>query len=97
MGGGQHVKILTALILDERLLQFSLALDDIDEIVHNPSLTAHDQVEVAQPYVEVDNDGAMAAQGEAAGKGGTGGGFADPTLSGSDDNDFGHGSFLQDL
>src|SRR3546814_16791563 len=46
--GGQHKQGVQALVLDQRLLERSLTLDHVDEVIHDPSLATHDQVEVAQ-------------------------------------------------
>ena len=67
-----------------------LALDDVDEVVHHAALTPHDEIEVAQADIKVDHGGLVAAQGEAGGKGGAGGGLAHATLAGGHDDDFCH-------
>src|SRR5690606_6264082 len=55
-------------------------------------LATHDEVEVAQADVEVDDGRLVPAQGQAGGKAGAGGGLAHPALAGGDDDDTGHGS-----
>jgi hypothetical protein len=65
LAGGQHEQVVALLVLDERLVQVGLALDDVDQVVHHAALAAHDEVEVAQADVEVDHGGLVAAQGQA--------------------------------
>src|SRR5690606_40157055 len=79
---------LEALVADQRLLERGLALDHVDEVVDHPALAAHDQVEVAQADVEVDDSDLLAGAGEAAGEGRAGGGLADAALAGRDYDDF---------
>src|SRR5690606_11123804 len=86
---GQHEQVVVALVLDQGLAQGRLALDHVDEVVHHAPLATHDQVEVAQAHVEVDRGDLLAMAGEAAGKGGAGGGLAHAALAGSDYDDFG--------
>ena len=61
LGGGQHEQRLQPLVLDERLLERALAIDDVDEVVHDPPLAAHDQVQVAQADVKIDDGDPLAA------------------------------------
>ncbi|MNV99407.1 hypothetical protein D3C71_1947610 [compost metagenome] len=65
-------------------------MDHVDEVIHHAAFAAHDEVEVAQADVKVDHGSLVAAQGEAGGKAGTGGGLAHATLAGGHDDDFGH-------
>ena len=88
--GGQHVQVLDALVADQRLLQLGLVADHVDEVVDDPALAAHDQVQVAQADVEVDRDGLEPGLGDPGGDVGAGGGLADPALTRGDDDDFGH-------
>ena len=53
------------------------------------ALAAHDQVEVTQADVKVDDDGLVAAQGETGTDGGAAGGLADAALAGGDYEYFG--------
>jgi hypothetical protein len=95
LAGGQHEQVVADLVLDQRLVEVGLAVDHVDQVVDHAPLAAHDQVEVAQADVEVDDGGLVAAQRQAGGKAGAGGGFAHAAFAGSDDNDLGHetGSF----
>jgi len=56
-------------------------VDDVDEVVHHAPLATHDEVEVAQADVEVDDRGLEAAQGQPRCECGAGGGLADPALA----------------
>ncbi|MNW15154.1 hypothetical protein D3C71_2135810 [compost metagenome] len=58
-------------------------MDDVDEVIHHATLAAHDQVEVTQTNVEVDDHGLVPAQGKAGADGGAGSRFAYATLAGS--------------
>src|SRR5207302_6422363 len=84
----KDVKVVVALILDQRLVQLGVAVDHVDEIEHDAALAAHDQIEVAQPDIEVDNDGALAAQRQSGGDRGCGGGLADASLARSEHDYF---------
>jgi hypothetical protein len=78
------------LVLDEGLVKVRLPVDHVDQVVHHAALAAHDEVEVPQAHVEVDHRGLVAAQGEAAGKAGAGGGLAHAALAGRHYNDCCH-------
>src|SRR5690606_29685757 len=88
--GGQDEQVLAVPVLDECLIELGLAIDDVDQVVYDATLAAHDQVEVAQADVEVDDGGLEAPQREAGGEGGTGGGLAHTTLAGGYDDDSSH-------
>jgi hypothetical protein len=79
--GGQHVQVVAVLVLDQRLGQRGFAVDDIDQVINDAAFATHDQVEVAQADVEVDDGGLEATQGETGGKAGAGGGLADPAFA----------------
>ena len=85
----ENIKVVVALILDQRLVEFGVAVYDIDEVEHNAALAAHDQIEVAQPHVEIDNDGALAAQSQPGGDRSCGGGLADAPLARCEHDYFG--------
>ncbi|VXB80558.1 hypothetical protein PSEUDO8O_170545 [Pseudomonas sp. 8O] len=97
LAGGQHVQVLEALVLDQGLGQGGFAIDDVDEVIHHAAFAAHDQVEVTQADVEVDDDGLVAAQGETGADGSAGGGFTDATFAGSDYEDLGQGDSPQKM
>ncbi len=65
MGGRQDEEIFAALVLDQGLIEVGFLVDDIDEIVDHPPFTAHDEVQIAQADIEIDDHGAMPAEGEA--------------------------------
>src|SRR3546814_15933916 len=83
LAGGEDVQVLVGLVLDQCLPQVGLAIDDVDEVEHHAPLAAHDQVEIAQADVEVDDDGLVAAPPKARGKRRAGGRLADPPLASS--------------
>jgi hypothetical protein len=90
LAGGEHEKVVALLVLDQGLVQVGFAVDDIDQVVHHAALATHDQVEVAQADVEVDDGGLVPAQGQAGGEAGAGGGLAHPALAGRHHDDLGH-------
>src|SRR5690606_34828103 len=81
-------QVVEALVLDQRLPQRRLALDDVDEVVHHAAFAAHDEVEVAQADVEVDDHDLLAATREAVGQAGAAGGLANASLARGDHDDF---------
>ena len=89
--GGQHVEILQALVLDQRLVQRGVAVDDVDEVVDYPALAAHDEIQVTQADIEVDDDGFVPSQGESGAQCGAGSGFTHASLAGSNNEDLGQG------
>ncbi|MCY1452683.1 hypothetical protein D9M71_696230 [compost metagenome] len=95
LAGGQHVEVFEALVLDQGLGQGGFAVDYVDEVVNHTAFTAHDQVEVSQTDVEVDDGGLETAQCQAGAEGGACGGFTDATLTGSDYEDLGQGDSPQ--
>ena len=58
--GGQERKIVDALVADQRLGKLGVALHDVDQVEHHAPFRAHDQVEVAQPDVEIDHHDVLA-------------------------------------
>ena len=81
LAGGQDVEVFQAFVLDQGLVEGGIAVDDVDEVIHHAALATHDQVEVAQAHVEVDEYGLVAAQCQSCAQGGGGGGLADTTLT----------------
>jgi hypothetical protein len=79
-------KILHALVANQRLIQVGLVVNDIDEVVHDPALAAHDQIQVAQADIKIDHHGSIAALGQAGGETGAGRGFAHASLAGGHDD-----------
>src|SRR5690606_36635927 len=95
LAGGQHVEVLQALVLDQRLGQGGVAIDDVDEVIHHAALAADDQVQITQTDVEVDDGGLVPEQGEAGTDGGAGSRRADATLAGSEYAELGQGDSPQ--
>ena len=92
--GREDVEIVVALVLDQRLVEVGVAVDDVDEVEDDAALAAHDQIEVAQPDVEIDDDGPVPAQRQSGGERGRARGFADPALARCDHHYFRQRSFL---
>jgi hypothetical protein len=85
--GGEHEQAFVALVLDQRLLERAFAVDDVDEVIDHTTLAAHDQVEVAQADIEIDDGNLFFASGQAHGQRRAGRGLADPAFSRCDDDD----------
>ncbi len=79
--GREQVQRLDALVPDQRLRELGVALRNIDEIEDDPPLRAHDQIEVAEANVEIDNADAPSALRERHAKRRRRGGFAHAALS----------------
>src|SRR3546814_13581537 len=79
--GGKDVEAGDALVLDQRLTQPGLAVDDVDEVVDDAALAPHHQVEVAEAEIEVDDHRLVPPQRQPGADGGPGGGLADAALS----------------
>jgi hypothetical protein len=92
-GQDEEIAVLAVLVLDQRLGERRFAVEDIDQVIDDAALAAHDQVEVAQADVEIDDGSLVTPQGEARGEAGAGGGLADATLAGRYDDNTCHGSF----
>src|SRR5947207_15405333 len=60
--GWKYVQIVVAFILDQRLVEVGVAVDDIDEIKHDAALAAHPRIEVAHTYIEIDTNCLMSVQ-----------------------------------
>jgi len=88
--GRQHEQVLGVLVLDQRLVERRLVVDDIDEVVHDATLAAHDEVEVAQAHVEVDDRGLVAAERQSGRERRARGGLADASLAGGHYDGLGH-------
>src|SRR5262249_18906098 len=87
--GREHEQRVEALVLDERLFQRAVAVDDVDEVVHHAPLASHDEIEIAQADVEVDHRHLLAAPGQSARKARGGGRLTDTAFPGSHYDDFG--------
>ncbi len=91
LAGGQYVQVLKALVLDQGLLQVGFTVDHVDEVIHHAAFAAHDQVEVTQADVEVDDNCLVAAQSETGTDSGAGGGLTHTTLAGCNHENLGQG------
>ena len=88
--GGQDVEVFALLVLDQRLAETGIALDDVDEVVDHAPFAAHDEVKVAQADIKINHGGFVAAQRQPGCDCGAGGGFAHAAFAGGDYNDFAH-------
>ena len=77
----KDIQGLDPFVFDERLLESAVALDDIDEVVHDPPLATHDEVQIAQADVEIDDGDFFSAACEAARETGRGSRLPDATLT----------------
>ena len=81
LGRRKQHQIVQPLVADQRLGELCVALDHIDQIEHHTAFGAHDEIEVAQPHVEINDDHAFATLREGCAEGGGGGGFANTSLA----------------
>ncbi len=79
--GGEQMQRLDALVPDQRLRELGVALRHIDEVEDDAPLRAHDQIEVAQANIEIDDADALSALRQRDSKRRRRGGFAHPALS----------------
>ena len=89
LAGRQHREVVDALVADQGLADAGVAVDDVDEIEDDAALATHDQIEIAQAHVEIDDHRLVALLGEADGERGARRGLADPAFAGGHDDDFG--------
>ena len=64
LGGGQDEQVIHLLVLDHRLFDIGIAIDHIDQVIDHAALATHDQVQVAQAHVKIDDGGFETAQGQ---------------------------------
>ena len=88
--GRQHGEVRDALVADQRLGELGVALHDIDEIVDDAPLGAHDEIEIAQADVEIDQRDILSALGERDAQRRRRGRLADAALARCDDQYLGH-------
>src|SRR5690606_29640554 len=92
LGGRQDPQVVAMFVLDQGLGKVGFLIDDVDEIINDAALAVHDQVQVAQAHVKVDDGSFVAAQGKTAGYGSTGRGLSDSAFTGGHRDDSGQGS-----
>lgn len=90
LGGGQHVQLLEPLVLDERLLQAAAPLCNVHEIVDDPVLKPHDDVQIAQADIGIDHGHFFAQQSKGSAQIGRCRRLADPAFARCDDDCFSH-------
>ncbi len=86
----EDIQVLQLLVADQRLVQRGFSLDDVHEVVDDPALATHDEIEVAQPDVEVDDHGFVTSHCKASRETCTGGRLADAAFAGCHHNDSRH-------
>lgn len=52
----EQPQIFETFVTDQRLREFRDTLHHVDEVEHNTSFRPHDEIEIAQADVEIDND-----------------------------------------
>ena len=87
---GSRESVVEPLVADQRLRELGVALDDVDEVVDDPPLGAHDEVEIAQADVEIDDHDVLAGLRQRGAERGGRGGLADAALAGCHDQNLGH-------
>jgi hypothetical protein len=80
--GGEQVQRVDPLVADQSLGQLGVALDDVDEVVDDPPLRPHHEIQVAQADVEIDHHDLLPALRQRGAKGGGRRGLADASLAG---------------
>ncbi len=93
--GRQHIEVVAAFVANQRLVEIGLLIDDIDEIVDDAPLASHDEIQVAQTDIEIDDDRAMTALRQSHSQRGGRGRLADPALARGDHNNSRQSSRLQ--
>src|SRR5207248_3608955 len=73
---------LHPLVANESLRQLGGSLHHVDKIEYDPALGAHDQIEVAQAHIEIDNDNLLPAPRQRRAERGSRRRLADASLAG---------------
>ena len=71
----QNEEVFAVFVFNQCLGERGFALDDVNQIIHNASFATHNQIEVTQTDVKVDNGGFVAAQCQSGCNTGAGRGF----------------------
>jgi hypothetical protein len=79
-----------ALVADQRLVEPRLAIGDIDQILNDAAFRAHDEIEIAQANVEVDDGDILSCLGERCAERRGRRRLADAAFPGCDDHNLGH-------
>ncbi len=88
--GGEQEERIDALVANERLRQLGHALDDVDQVVDHAPLGPHEEIEIAQADIEVDDGDPLAAARESRAERSGRGCLADATLTGRHHQHVGH-------
>ena len=70
------------LVADHRLVGLAVAFQEVDQVVDDAVLQAHDDVQVAETDVGIYDHDLVTAHGQAGAYVGGGGGLTDPALAG---------------
>jgi hypothetical protein len=71
------------------LLERAIALDHVDEVIDDTSLASHDEIEIAQANIEIDDGDTLVAARESRGDAGGSGRLANAPFTRGDDDDLG--------
>ena len=74
-------QILEPLVADQRLRKFRHALHDVDEVEYDPPLRPHNEIEIPQADVEIDDDDLFSNLRQRRTERRGGGGLANPALA----------------
>src|SRR5437763_157077 len=88
--GGEQVERVDPLVADQRLLQLHVAVGDVDQVVHDPTLGPHDEIEIAQADIEVDHHDVLPGLRQRGAEGSSRRRLSDASLAGCDYEDFRH-------
>jgi len=81
LGRRKQPQILEALVADERLRELCDAVHHVDKVEYNASFRPHDEVEIAQADVEIDNYDFFPALREGCTERGGGSGFSNAAFT----------------
>ena len=65
---GRTVRLSGVFVPDQRLMQRGFTIDNIDQVINNTSFTTHNQIEVSQTNIKINNNGAMSLHSQASRK-----------------------------
>lgn len=74
------MKIFSTLIFDQRLIQCRIALNDVYKIVNDTTFAPHNQIEVTQSDIKINDDSFLSLLGQTCSDGRAGGGLANAPL-----------------
>ncbi len=92
--GRQQEQRLEAFVADQRLRQLGITLNDVDEIVNHPAFSTHDEIEVTQADIKIDDHDLLLVLRQRGAKRCSRGGLANPALAGSNNDYLPHMALL---